>query len=100
MAVSAPATAPNNPAAPDAAGPSKKRGRPTRSVPWNEIEGLIGFKGLCHADEKQSASSKDERYQNAKDYYDATIVQTRAWGVWDPEPTSGSKTPFGCARRR
>ena len=46
------------------------------SVPWNEIEGLIGFKGLCHADEKQSASSKDERYQNAKDYYDATIVQT------------------------
>ena len=76
MAVSAPATAPNNPTAPAAVGPSKKRGRPTGSVPWNEIEGLIGFKGLCHADEKQSASSKDERYQNAKDYYDATIVQT------------------------
>ena len=92
MAVSAPATAPNNPAPPAAAGPSK-RGRPTGSVPWNDVEGLIAFKGLCHADEKQSASSKDERYQNAKVYYDATIVQTRSWCVWVPEPTSGSKTP-------
>ena len=67
---------------------------------WNEIEGLVAFKALCHADEKHSASSKDERYKNAKDYYDSTIVSSRAWGVWDPEPASGSKTPEQSIRLR
>jgi hypothetical protein len=62
-------------------------------VAWNETEGLVAFKALCHADEKHSASSKDERYKNAKAYYDSTIVSSRAWGLWDPEPASGSKTP-------
>jgi hypothetical protein len=99
MAVSAPAPAPNNPAAP-AANKTKKRGRAVGSVAWNEIEGLVAFKALCHADEKHSASSKDERYKNAKDYYDSTIVSSRAWGVWDPEPASGSKTPEQSIRLR
>ena len=91
MAVSAPATAPNNPAAPAAAGPSKKRGRTAGAISWNPIEGLIAYKALCHADEKQSASSKDERYKNAKTYYDATIAKSRDWGVW--EATQGVKSP-------
>ena len=91
MAVSAPATAPNNPAAPAAAGPSKKRGRTAGAISWNPIEGLIAYKALCHADEKQSASSKDERYKNAKTYYDATIAKSRDWGVW--ESTQGVKSP-------
>lgn len=63
MAVSAPAIAPNNPAARAA----KKRGRAVGSVSWNEFEGLVAFKALCHADEKHSASSKDERCKNAKE---------------------------------
>ena len=93
MAVSAPATAPNNPAAPAAAGASKKRGRTAGAISWNDIEGFVAFKALCHADEKQSASSKDERYKNAKTYYDATIEKSRDWGMCDPEPTHGVKTP-------
>ena len=102
MAVSAPATAPNNPAAPAAkkTKKTKKRGRAVGSVAWNEIEGLVAFKALCHADEKQSASSKDERYKNAKAYYFSAFESSRAWGVWDPEPASGSKTPEQSIRLR
>ena len=88
MAVSAPATAPSNPAAP-AANKTKKRGRAVGSVAWNEIEGLVAFKALCHADEKHSASSKDERYKNAKAYYDSAIESSRAWGVWAQMSSDG-----------
>jgi hypothetical protein len=47
----------------------------------------------CHADEKQQSSSEAERFKNAKTYFDATIVQTQAWGMWDPPPVTGSKRP-------
>ena len=93
MAVSAPATAPTNPAAPAAAGPSKKRGRTAGAISWNEYEGLVAYRAYCYADEKQQSSSEAERFKNAKAYFDATIVQTQAWGMWDPPPVIGSKSP-------
>ena len=84
-----PATAPSvdNPAQ------KKAGGRKPGSSSWNEIEGLVAFKAVCHADEKHAQARASERYTNAKDYFDATILKTKEWGMWEPPPEKGTKSP-------
>lgn len=75
--------------------PAKKKagGRQPGSRSWNQVEGLVAFKAVCHADEKMQAARNSERFKNTKDYFDSTIIKTKDWGMWDPPPEKGTKTP-------
>ena len=81
---------------------SRNAGRKSGTPSWLQIEGVVAYHAMNHADEKVSESHELERHANAKTFFDAAIVKMEDLGLWTPatQRTSGPKHPADSVRVR
>jgi len=53
---------------------SRNAGRKSGTPVWLQIEGVVAYHAMHHADEKVSESHELERHANAKTFFDAAIA--------------------------
>ena len=81
---------------------SRNAGRKSGTPSWLQIEGVVAYHAMNHADEKVSESHELERHANAKTFFDAANVKMEDLGLWTPatQRTSGPKHPADSVRVR